>query len=118
MHDINRGLDTSPGSKLEIIELSPWVCLSAIDSLLVNDTDVCASVQACYGGLDVTEGGVLWSVEVRQGLGATRFKHLEMTCECCMQVLGAAFKMNSCDWTWTKSSLSNLLQSTKGRERF
>lgn len=49
--------------ELEIRILSPWVCLSAIDNLLLKGT-ACALAPAHYGGLAVTEGMSVWMYSV------------------------------------------------------
>lgn len=87
--------------------------MSAINSLLLIET-VSASSQACFGALAVTEGMFVWMYieEPRSHCEAWELHlssilertapSLETTCEHSMQVLEAAFKMNSCGWTQKK----------------
>lgn len=99
-----------PWPKSEMIILSPWVCLSAIDEPPTERNCLCFGTSlvqwfSCYWRHVCVDVWHRTQIPPR-GLGTAHFKHLgkhstslETTCECCVQVLGAAFKMNSCDWT-------------------
>lgn len=124
--------------ELEIITLSPWVCVcvcvSEIDSFHVTwhsfQSKASPLVWFSYG---IPEGiFYLWRYAahnpdptVRPGSCTFQARHLgkhsatlNKTCERSMPVLGAAFKMNGCASIQNKSPLSILLQSTKHPKSF